>query len=493
MDTMDMRRTGPLPMRLRPRARSVCLALVSIPALASISAFASILAPASVSEAQTTTNSAANLPGQSINFQAQTPREQPLLYGVDVGIGETDNVTLVPTDKVSQTIAITDFDFDLKKQSRRFDASAKGNFSYLDFLQNAYGGQFVGRFDGTANFALLPERVIWVLQDSFGQAQIDPFLAVTPTNQENVNYVSTGPDVALRLGRTFFLDLSGRYARTTYDTSPFNSNRMFGSAALGRALSARSNVSIDASFERVLFDDTVVNTDFNRSSGYGHYELQGARTDLIANLGITKVNQGSESITGPMAKLQVARKLSSASTLTLTVGRDLTDASMGFSSLQSGATGGIVTAPAAVTLTNYTVTYTSIDWEYVRNRTTFGVSGTWEKDSYDALPLQDLTRTNGQFRVERRLMRALSAQLLGSVYRSQYQNTDFAETDVRIGGALTFREGRGLEIRLRYDHTSRAVSGVGSGFHENRAFLTIGYRPRLEQGDSNSPYSAPGA
>ena len=34
------------------------------------------------------------------------------LYGVDVGIGETDNVTLVQTDKVSQTIAITDADFD---------------------------------------------------------------------------------------------------------------------------------------------------------------------------------------------------------------------------------------------------------------------------------------------------------------------------------------------------------------------------------------------
>jgi hypothetical protein len=83
--------------------------------------------------------------------------------------------------------------------------------------------------------------------------------------------------------------------------------------------------------------------------------------------------------------------------------------------------------------------------------------------------------------------------LLGSLYRTQYQNTDFAETDARIGGALTFREGRGLEIRLRYDHTSRAVSGVGSGFHENRAFLTIGYRPRLEQSESDSPYSTPGA
>ncbi len=124
------------------------------------------------------------------------------------------------------------------------------------------------------NLALIPERVTWVLQESFGQAQIDPFTPVTPTNLENINYVATGPDVALRLGATVFLDLSARYARTTYETDPFDSNRMLGSAALGMPLSAQSSVSIDGSFERVLFDNTEVNTDFDRSSVYGHYEVQ---------------------------------------------------------------------------------------------------------------------------------------------------------------------------------------------------------------------------
>jgi hypothetical protein len=65
-------------------------------------------------------------------------RGESFFYGVDAGIGESDNVTLVPTDKVSQTIAVTDIDFDLKQSSRRFDVDAKGNFSYLDFLQNAF-------------------------------------------------------------------------------------------------------------------------------------------------------------------------------------------------------------------------------------------------------------------------------------------------------------------------------------------------------------------
>jgi hypothetical protein len=418
---------------------------------------------------------------------AQSTRAQLLAYGADVGIGESDNVTLVQTDKVSQTMAIADLDFDLKDQTRRFDVDAKGNFSYLDYLQNAYNNQLVGRFDGRAGVSLIPERVIWVLMDNFGQAQIDPFVAVVPTNLQNINYVATGPDVNFKLGPTVFLDLSARYAKTTYQTDPFDNNAVNASAALGRALSAQSSISINGSFERVLFENTDVNTNYNRSSVYAHYEIQGARTDLAANLGATKVDQGTESFTGPNAKLQLHRKLSSVSTLTFTLGRDITDGSTAFANLQSGATGGIVTGPAVVSQSNYTVTYGSIGWEYARNRTTIGVSGTWEKDSYDGQPLLDLTRGIAEFKIERNLSSMFTAQLLGRLYRNEYTNTDFSETDGVVGAALMFHAGRGLEIKLRYDHSTRTVSGAGvvpgvtGGYNENRTFLTIGYRPRTTQ------------
>jgi Putative beta-barrel porin 2 len=419
--------------------------------------------------------------GRDNTTQATTPHGESLAYGVDAGIGESDNVTLVESNKVSQTIAIADADLEFKERSRLFDADLKGNFSYLDYLQNAYANQLIGRFDGIADVALIPGRMTWDVQENFGQGQIDPFTATTPTNLQNINYVSTGPDLHLKLGPTFFLDMTARYARATYQTDPFDSNRLLGSVALGLPLSAQSGVSLNGSFLRVLFDDTATNTDFNRSSAYGHYEISGARTDLTASLGVTKVDEGGQSMTGPLARLELSRRLSAAQKLKLAFVRDQTDASTGFSTLQSGAAGGIVTAPAAVTLTNYTLTYGSVTWEYTRNRTILALSGTWEKDSYDNQPQQDLTRGTAQFKVERQLSRVLTAQIIGSVYHTEYTNTDFSETDGLIGAALTYREGRGLEIRLRYEHSSRVVSEVGSGYTENRAFLTIGYRPRVGQ------------
>jgi hypothetical protein len=430
-------------------------------------------------------------------------------YGVDAGIGETDNVNLVSSDKTSQTMAIADADFSLQEQRRLFDVNATGAFSYLDFLQGAYSPELIGRFDGLARFALIPERLIWVLQDDFGQAQIDPFAPVTPTNRENINYLSTGPDLNLHLGGLGFLDVTARYARTEYQVSPFNSNRLSGDVALGRALSAGSSISIQVSTERVLFENTTVNTDFDRSSAYGHYEIQGSRTEVKADLGATRVDAGETSLTGPLAKLLLTRTLSAAAKLTFSAGRDITDAGTSFSTLQSGALGGIGTVgaigtgsggpanptsplgapgatgtigtigtvPAAVTSANYTITYASAGWEYERNRTTFRLNGQWEKDAYDGEPLLDLNRGTVQLSVERKFTPALSAQLIGSLYRTDYTNNNYTETDGLIGAVVTLRAGRNLEVKLRCDHASRVAEGNATGYTENRAFLTVGYRP----------------
>ena len=472
----------------------------------------SVLALASIADGQT--------PSPSIfsaeNSSAGTER---LIYGVDAGLGETDNATLVTTNKVSQTISTVDADFDVKHQSSRLSVDAKGNFTDFDYLQGAYGNELLGRFDGVAHFGLIPQRVTWVLQDDFGQAALDPFTPVTPGNIEYVNYVSTGPDFALRMGGTGFLDASVRVARSTYQTSPFNSNRVLGSLAAGLQLSARSSVSLNGVAERVLFDNTVVNGDFNRSSAYVRYDIEGARTVLSVDLGATKITQNASagtstvilsptgspitvpetipqsaySTTGPLARVALTRKLSSAASLTLSGGRELTDGTSSFGSIQSGALGVVGTVPALLTSSSYTSTFGSVGWVYERNRTTIGVSGRWERDVYISQPQFDLTRGGVQINVKRKLSRAFTLQLLGSYYKNDYFNATptFATLDggnpkfddAMVGANLSWRYSRALEVRLRAEHSSRTTPGADAGYGQNQVFLTVGYRPRTQ--DSN--------
>jgi len=433
------------------------------------------------------------------------PRGQTFTYGADVGLGETDNVNLSPTDKVSQTMATADVDFALQQQTRLLDLNVKGDFSDYNYLEGAYGNEFIGRFDGTGKLALVPDRLTWVLQDDFGQAQLDPYTPVTPNNLQNINYVSTGPDLALRLGGTGFFNASARYAEAAYETSPFSSNRLLGSLAGGVNLSPNSSLSLNVDSERVLFDNTLVNSDFDLSSAYVRYVAQGARTKLTANLGASEISQAGATTTKPLGELALTRALSQAASLTLSGGRELTDPATSFSTIQSGAISLIGVAPAILTSTSYIADYASGEWDYVRNRTTVRVSARWEKDTYGSQPIYDNTHAGGEFSVARQLTQAFSAQLLGRWYKTDYPHglvttldgvvteidgvpppengiipADTANTDYAIGtigAALTWRHGRWLEIRARFEHSSETVTGPGSGYTENRVFVTVGYRP----------------
>jgi hypothetical protein len=448
-----------------------------------------------------TDGNAANVGRTAQNAQGTTSS-----YGVDVGVGETDNVTLVTTDKVSQTIATADADFTLKQQTGVFDDNLKGQFAYFDYLQHAYNSLLVGRFDGVADYSLIPQRLIWSVQDNYGEASLDPFAAQTPANLQYVNSFSTGPELDFRPGGATFLQLIARYERAQYQTSPLDSNRFLASFEWGVPLSPRSTVAFNANSERVLFENTGVNSDFDLSSAYASYEIHGARTDLTARLGLTRVDQQGTAASGGLANFELDRRVSLATTLSLSAGRDLTDALASFSNLQPGASGGITTAQAAVSSSVYTLSYAQLAWRFARNRTIVGLSARWENDQYsndlqaDVVGITqpvateanssalDSSRRGGEFNLEERLTRILSAQFLGSYYDQQYPHANFAITadstryeDSRLGMSLIFRPGRALDIRLRYQHIDRVISGVnsGTGYRDNVVFLTVGYRPRV--------------
>ena len=380
-------------------------------------------------------------------------------FGVDAGIGESDNITLVQTDKVSQTLAIADFDFSSKEKSSRLDEDVAGSFTYLDFLQHAYGSEVLGYLSGALRYALVPEHLTWTLQDNWGQAQLNPFQSLVPTNQENVNYLSTGPDWYARLGGTNFLDVGARYSRADYQTTPINNDRVLGSVQLGHEISALSSLSLNASIERVLYQNTVLNLDYDLGNAYIRYELHGARTDASINLGVNRITEDGISNAGFATQLELKRKISAAANLTFTAGRDLTDASAGFNSLQtSNAAIGVnavnlnsivSSAPAVITSGIYLRDYASAAWSYERQRSIFGLSARWEKDNFINQPQFDNRQTRLDANFERKLTHALTLQVFGNIYQSRYDYDQFVTTDTAYtdrdglyGFTMILREGR---------------------------------------------------
>ena len=293
----------------------------------------------------------ATLPGETPELSQEPP--EFARYGIAAGIGETDNVNLSSTDPKSQTIAAADLDFDLKRTGSRLDASGIGNFTDLYYLQGAYSNQVLGRFDGLATAKLWADRLRWVVADDYGDMQIDPFSALTPSNLQRVNVFTTGPDLTLRPSYSTFINVDARYTQNSYQSSPFDGHDLLGSAAVGRQLSELASLALVVQAEELRFDNTIVNTNFDRRAAYGRYVIKGARTSIDAQLGVTQANDvGSSWRTSPLLRLLLTRQISPFSIVTLTGGREFTDAAASFTSLTSSAWGGIVVAPVTQTTAN---------------------------------------------------------------------------------------------------------------------------------------------
>ena len=439
----------------------------------------------------------AMLPGTQIPGETSTALSPPpadlTLYGIAAGIGETDNVNLSSTNPKSQTLAATNLDFDLRRSGSRLDASALGTFTDLDYLQGAYSNQILGRFDGLATAKLWSDRLKWEFADDYGEEQTDPFAAVTPVNLQRVNVFTTGPDLTLRPSYSTFVNLGAHYEQINYQTSPFSGHTLLGSAEFGRNLSPLSSLSLVVQAEALRFNNTIVNTDYDRREAYGRYVIQGARTSIDAQLGATQANDaGASWKTSPLVRLRLTRRVSPFSVLTLGGGREYTDAAGSFSSLSSGAGGGIVVAPVAQTTANYVRDYGSAGWEFQRLRTALGLTANWEHDAYDFQTVFDVTREDIGVNLGRDLTPKLALSITGTADRYEYVNQGFTDKFGTIGGGLIYRPGRWFIVYARYDHAFRRASGAPTvlfgqaGYDENRVFVMVGYRPHSEEMDSGS-------
>ncbi len=415
-----------------------------------------------------------------------------LNFGVDAGVGESDNITLAEVNKVSQTIGVADLDFSFGNKTSRHDEDVSGAFTYLDFFQHEYRRELYGNFGALAHYSLIPESVVWTAQDFWGQSVRDPFGALVPTNLQNVNYFNTGPDWYERLGGRSFLKVSARYARAQYQASPINNNRFLGSVELGRDVSASSSVSLNGSAQRILYNDSTLNPNYGLSSFYGRYEMHGARTTAMLNVGVDQISLSGQTNRGSLAELRVTHAVSAATSVTVTAGRGLTDTSADLNNLQANTnnnvgnvTGSVSGAPSVVSSSVYTSNNLSAQWRYERGRTILDLDFHLDRNRYVSQPQLDGSRDRYEFRAERKLNHALSAQFFADLYRTQYDHSGFSanaasatSSDKLAGLTLILRQGRGIEYRLRYDNLTRDVTGNSfTPYRENRVFLTIGYRP----------------
>jgi hypothetical protein len=410
-----------------------------------------------------------------------------LSYGLETGVGYSDNITRASSDEIDETIGALGLDLQWDAQTRRIEGSALVDLSYYEYMDETFESEVLGNANATAVLGLVPERFTWFISDAFGQAHTDPFSPGTPENREDLNFFTTGPDFIMRLGGATSVRLFGRYSVTTYEESLLDSHRRSGGVALQRDLSARSRIALNGVSERVEFDDAP--SDYDRENAFLSYEFDGARTDITGETGYTWVKPrpgaGGEESGGLLASLSLVRTVSPSSTLFFDVGTNFSDAGEALrTALEGGLVGG---ADITATTDLFENRYASVRYRFFRHRTGFELGTSWSEDRYEERTEFDRTRFAYEASLTRQVGSNTDFVLLAILNQEEFDTNGLRSDELSIQARLDWRLGRSFGLALTIERFDRGTNrddeiGLGREYSENRAFLMLTYRSEREPG-----------
>lgn len=397
-------------------------------------------------------------------------------YGISLGVGQSDNITRVAEDEIDETIGAVGVELDWREDSNRLEADVGVDLSYFEYFDDTYDSEVVGTANGTVRFGIVPDRFKWMVQDSFGQAQSDPFAPITPDNREDLNYFSTGPELILPLGSAAILRAFGVFSDTAYEVSPLDSEQTTAGLAVIRQSSGNQEYGLNAVTRSVDFDDENAG-DYDQDSAFFSYSVEGSRTDLSADIGYSWLRPATgEDGGGLLFNFTMRRELSAGSSLNLTLGRDFSDSGNSLrGALEEDAVGGPDVSASSDPFESRTV---QLRWDFMRRRTGVNLGVGFTEDAYETQTQLDRKRLTYTAVVTRQMRPTIDFELAAALNDEEFANAGVTSDEFNLTARLNWRAGRTLTWSLSYEHADRSTSDGGTEFTENRAFVRVAFSPR---------------
>lgn len=467
--------------------RACLAAAVASIACASVARAADVAATEDVAAAPLTFNSQ---DGNSPNG-VSGPRSNFFTYGADAGIGYSDNVTETSTDKRSDEMLVEGVQLAGIEQSARFQGAVLGDLEHLNYLQGTYSPEVIGNFGGYASYALVPDFVRWMAQDSFGQGLVDPFASQAPGNLENINTITTGPTFTIPLGTLTLLNVSARYSRVSYQVSPLDSNDYGGALSLTRLLSARSRISFNVQSERYDYTDPI-NPSYDQREAFARYDIQGARTHITVDAGYDQI-RGPQQLDsgGALARLGVSRTIAEGSVVSLSAGREPSNSATFLAQNQAVSGISLQATSGQQTATPFTNEYETLAWSFNRRRTELSLNLSHYRQVYDGQSNLDETVTSAGARLNRVVSPGWTAGLFLDYSKQSFAQQVSAQqsgnfTEEHAGANVRWQLARKLGLTLEYDHYHRDSDLALYSFSENRVWVRVHYGSATQNGPLGS-------
>ena len=399
----------------------------------------------------------------------------------DVGVAASDNIGRTPDTEVDpaldETILLGGMDFLVVDSARRWVVDLRGSISHYQYQDETYDDETLSTINGSGRFVLAEDYLDWDIQANHGQQILNPFEPITPENRENVTFVSTGPRFSVPLGVRTYLTGNVSISDVTYEVRPIDNSRLGAGLGLSRAIAPTKTLSLNASVEEIEYEESSLFAPIDRQNYYLAYEVEGARSQLTANLGWTVLERAEEQGDGYLLELNWTRELSALSTFTLNAGsnystdgdifrlnQELDDINRGTQDVQG------IDDP-------FRHDYIRLRYSLNGTRTTFSIGIHMDREAYESSTILDRDLEGINILLRRDITPSLQFSLFGGYIGRDYNNLSSNDDELRYGASISWSIARTVSIELRAENWTRETSTASNEFEENRAMLKFIYTP----------------
>jgi hypothetical protein len=401
---------------------------------------------------------------------------QSIEASVNLGLGASDNVDLATGNHGSTTLTTAGLQLSALHETPRLKLDAVGALSYLDYSGGARNSEVVGSLQGRTSIALVENALDWTLTENFSQMRRNQVDVPSPVNRQNVNTISTGPDVRIRLGSRVSAILQGRYSRTDLEYDDTGSRRWGATAGVAREISSGSTLAVIFNTELTHAESIGLPNTYRWQEAYAQYELYAPMTDFRMQAGANRLIDGTTT-TKEHLRFEVSRRLSQLSVLRVSAGRVFSDLGSSSTIDQAGRLSDATLQAAALALPGlpFLSDSASLEWAIEGRRTTIGIGASWRRENYLDPAANDRRRLDVSGLASRQLSAAITARSDIVVARTHLngQSGSFNELSGAIG--LNWKLGRRISVdwESRYFRADNNI--LGQKADEMRHWIRLRY------------------
>ena len=401
--------------------------------------------------------------------------EQGLDWTLRAGVGYSDNLGRDASGAIDSAFYAVGGTLTFARQQGRVDSNVSMDLDWVDYDATGFDSQVWGNLNGNLRYALVPERLVWLFQNDFGQGTRDPFQSLSPDNAENMNYFSTGPELTLRFGDALGALVDAGYSNVWFQDSPNSSDRYEGGLSLFRDFSAASRAYVRGTYQDVQFDSGATAPDFDQTDVLAGYTNSGSRTRLLVEAGYNTLSTENDTQSGPLLRVELSRDLTPTIDGSLRAGQEFKTPRAICAARPISATTPTARKRAARPMKTATSAARSSSRRAGPPRIARRLPRAGLPQTGTGLDRDRLQISAG---ITRRFSQAWSGRLNVTFESVDYTDSTSVDYDESSYGAdVTWRATSAISLTLAYDHFQRPSSSFGN-FDENRVVLRGEWSPR---------------